>query len=78
MTPEVEAEFVEAVKWLDAKGVEVSERLHSRLVWRAARRGGRDAPLPRAVWRGRGWGGGRRRPRAAAGPQRASVVESFH
>ena len=40
MTPEVEAEFVEAVKWLDAKGVEVSERLRSRLVWRAARRGG--------------------------------------
>ena len=53
MTPEVEVEFVEAVKWLDAKGVEVSAS--ARVVWRVARRGWWDAP-PRAVWRSAGGG----------------------
>ena len=38
MTPEVEAEFVEAVKWLDAKGVEVSSAVRSPSVARGAAR----------------------------------------
>ena len=89
MTPEVEAEFVEAVKWLDAKGVEVSSAVRSpgvargaaRVVGRATSRGAArrewwNAP-PHVAWRGVG-GGTPRRPPCVRWAQRASVVESFN